>query len=110
MKQLSAMVNFFKNFLRRKPKRIPDTEIWDLDYALAEWLVPRLKRLRDESHGHPADITMKMWKQRLSIMIEGFSFVLSDDYHSLGEHNKIGREKLDLALQILKDNYQSLWD
>ncbi|MEK6883718.1 MAG: hypothetical protein AABY22_29085 [Nanoarchaeota archaeon] len=57
-------------------------DCWGLDHSLAKWILPRLKYLRKNLHGHPTGITFKEWKNNLDKMIFSFEYVLNEDKYT----------------------------
>lgn len=46
---------FFNRIFKKKGK-IKKSELWNLDLAIIEWLVPRLGAFRAQTQGYPSDI------------------------------------------------------
>jgi len=52
---------------------IPDTELWNLDIALAEYIAPRLRAFASTVEGYPGDLpNLEAWKAELGRMAVAF--------------------------------------
>jgi hypothetical protein len=81
-----VMRRFFKHLYQRLTRGWDDRELWSLDHTFAEWIVPRLERLKEIKHGVPAScmpalggysdekyaIAEKIWGEIMNDMIVGF--------------------------------------
>lgn len=61
---------------RRQKKRRgwSDPELWNLDYTVSKWIVPRLKAFQAETDGCPPDMEFIDWQLEIREMIFGFEF------------------------------------
>lgn len=83
----------------------PDSDVWNLDWSIAKYTLPRLKRLKEIQHGFPGDLeTIEEWDKILDKIIITFDRILKEDVHI--EHEKEITEGLDL----FRKYYFSLWD
>ena len=81
------------------------SETWNLDVTIAHFILPRLKYLRKNTHGYPANLTEKSWDKILKQMIKAFKLITSDDDFTV--HST---KKLDKGLQLFAKYYRGLWD
>ena len=62
-----------KRFLKHKYQKITrgfsDDETWSLNYTIAKFVVPRLKRFKNLNFGHPSTITEDEWNTILDKII-----------------------------------------
>ena len=63
-----------KMWWQRKTRDYSDLEIWNLDYTVSKWIVPRLKAFQLGTIGYPPEIEFDEWKHELDEMIFGFEF------------------------------------
>lgn len=63
-----------KMWWQRKTRGYSDLEIWNLDYTVSKWIVPRLKAFQEGTIGCPPEIEFDEWKNELDEMIFGFEF------------------------------------
>lgn len=100
-------------------------DIWSLDYSLSEWIVPRLKMLRETKQGCPfidgfdeiysnPDATedeweqiYKAWDEIMGKMILAFELVIKDDH---GEERLKNEEKIEEGLKLFARYFRNLWD
>jgi hypothetical protein len=83
---------------------------WSFDTYLAWVIAGGLKKFRTEGHGYPADVTEQEWNILLDVMIEGFEGWLEKfETKTLDEEEEL-RKKLNVALDIFRVYFVSLWD
>lgn len=91
-----------KMWWQRKTRGYSDIELWNLDDALAEWVLPRLKAFRKQNdYAHPADLnSIEEWHSIIDEMIYGIEFMQksSEVWRELvgskeGAERDAGREK-----------------
>jgi hypothetical protein len=97
---------YVRSWYQRRTKGYADAETWNLSFTMAEWVLPRLKHLRNNLHGVPAnlekgydsighcvspedvekqkpedryDLTIEEWESKLDKMIYAFEFVVNED-------------------------------
>lgn len=96
---------------QREERGWDDTELWNLDYTIACFVYPRLKRFIElEPAGYPAQSfeTYEDWIEALKKMLYSFECVIKD-----GDGVYITREnmeKVDEGLRLFGEYFQSLWD
>ena len=86
-----------------------DSEMWSLDYTLACFILPRLKRLREVKHGYPSELnSFEEWTAILDKMILGFELIVNDDTYP----NKAMsyQAKVNESLKLFAEYFQNLWD
>lgn len=49
-----------------------DSDTWNLDDTIKDFVLPRLERFKELNNGHPHDITQEQWNQELDKMIYAF--------------------------------------
>lgn len=73
---------------QRMTRGYTDEEVWNFDYYHSKWVLPRLKQLKENIHGHPTDLeNQEEWMEILDKIIWAFENindppgpVYSDDY------------------------------
>lgn len=77
-----------KSWWQRRTKGYANSECWNLANSTSEWILPRLKYLRDNFCSVPPNLevsdtdkylTSEEWKDRLDKMIYAFEFILKED-------------------------------
>lgn len=87
---------------QRKTRGYSDLEIWNLDYTISKWIVPRLKAFQEGTIGYPPEIEFDEWKNELDEMIFGFEFDGPEWYEKNVFHIK-DRAKKEAKLEMYKD-------
>ena len=87
-----------------------DIEIWNLDATIAEFVLPRMKALRDGTCCYPPDLnSLDEWKEMLDKMIRGFELYLVDDWPDDTEEMKKQNEEVGEALKMFGERFSQLW-
>lgn len=97
-----------KKWLKKHGQYIAPKELWNLDYTVAKFVLPRLIKFKENSLGFPgydeAD-TMDKWQDILKKMITAFEYIVTDDNwwvdnprydYSDGIHIEIDKDKKTL--------------
>lgn len=97
-----------KKWLKKHGQYIAPKELWNLDYTVAKFVLPRLVKFKENSLGFPgydeAD-TMDKWQDVLQKMITAFEYIVTDDDwwvddprydYSDGIHIEIDKDKKTL--------------
>lgn len=97
-----------KKWLKKHNQYINPKELWNLDYTIAKFVLPRLIKFKKNSLGFPgydeAD-TMDKWQDILQKMITAFEYIITDDDwwvdnprydYSDGIHIEIDKDKKTL--------------
>jgi hypothetical protein len=95
-----------------------DVECWNLFYYLAEYALPRLRSLRENCHGHPAQLTAEEWDTILGKMIYAMNIIANDDYILQFDWEKqedLDRYRAEALLvqegcELFGKYFQNLWD
>ena len=127
-----------KKYLKEKGLYVMNKELWNLDYTIAEWILPRLKLYKAKTIGYPSidrkvysetkklkNITFEDWQNILDEIILGFEQILIDPLDiaidkNLDFKNKIDykiyedicnerQEKIERGLDLFKYYIQDLW-
>ena len=73
---LKRRIKFLKQRLTRG---FSDEELWNLDWTLAEHILPRLKAFKVYHGAYPPDLTPEKWNKKLSEMIWAFDSILHEE-------------------------------
>lgn len=82
-----------------------DDETWNLDVAIAKFIIPRLKRFREISYAYPHDLTPEIWDCMLRDMIAGFEWFASD----VGERDEDGYLEARDNVKMFAEYFGALW-
>ena len=115
---------FNANLYKRKWTKLrhgyDPADSWGIDYSMAKWAVPRLKHLRNNLHGCPADFVsqarpteeeiekaMDTWEGILDKIIWAFEFYIDEnsDYAGTKEWDR-WKDGMNLFVEY----YRNLWD
>ena len=91
-----ARISLYKK--QYKKHGFDDTETWSLDYTIASFILPRLKRYRNMGRGHPTNMTLKEWNTILDKMIKSF------------EDTAKGNECSQEGLELFANHFRNLWN
>lgn len=97
-----------KFFWQRQVRGWDDSEMWDLDVSLAEFIHPRLERFREITNCNPFGVGeeyQNQWYDILDKMI--LAFRLS---RSLRPNTKEEEEKIREGLELFAKYFNCLWD
>ena len=108
----------FKWFKKRE--KINVKSLWNFDYTIIEFLVPRLKLFREKSQGYPDDVTGEEWDSILDKIIKGLEAYKAE---RPWDKNLSTQENLDLdktyyaknasdfqnAMELLTKYFRNLW-
>lgn len=127
-----------KKYAKKKGTYVSNKETWNLNYTIAEWILPRLKLYKKLTIGFPPidrkvysktkefkNITFEDWQNILDEIILGFEQILIDPLDiaidkNLDFKNKIDykicedicnkrQEKIERGLDLFKYYFQDLW-
>lgn len=121
---------YIKRPLQRAIRGYDETAHWSIDYHFLKVILPPLKELRKNSHGHPSTFdSFEDYIAMLDEMIEGFELaekmvsgfaIFDEDYAKLPDHMKkvydkpdcviIDKKKHDKAFDLFRDQFYGLWD
>lgn len=94
-----------KYWWQRRTRGFDDSEMWSLDYSLAEHIVPRLKRFKEVSCSYPQDYeSLEAWQGDIQIMIDAFERIADNEDMKLEEYDEVNR-----GLDLFRDRYFNLW-
>lgn len=128
-----------KKYAKKKGKYVSNKETWNLDYTIAEWILPRLKAYKKVTIGYPPfdkklyaetkelkNITFEDWQNILDEIILGFEQILIDPLDIAIDDKKLEfkdetdskiysdicnerQEKIERGLDLFKYYIQDLW-
>jgi len=99
--------------LKKKNKDLwgkKNKELWDFDYTIAKFILPRLKTFRKVTDSYPSDFkSLKSWKKTLKKMIIAFELTISMiDNHDIEDY-KIRQKKIKKGLRLFGKYFEALW-
>lgn len=95
---------------QRQYHHFTNEELWSLDVTIAKFILPRLKRFKKCTNGHPADLTEKQWDAILDKMIFSFAFISTDKMWAIENiANEKTWKKVNEGLQLFAEWFNALW-
>ena len=86
-----------------------DSETWSLDYTIARFIYPRLKRFREVTISTPANLSEQEWYDILDTMLDGFRLAVKRDDTKTLEEEKEQTESIQKALDLFAKYFFNLW-
>lgn len=99
---------------QRLTRGFDNTELWNLDDTIAQFVLPRLKAFRNYTNGVPIEYnSLEEWQEAIDKMIFFFESVIDNDWfwkadrtkEEMLEHEK----KMHEGLELFCKNYSNLW-
>ena len=93
-----------------------DLEVWSLDTSMAAYLLPRLRALKETTHGYPHDLTEELWDKYLAEMIWCLDRYLSEEYSDFNEEESSAnqriadKKRIQAGFQLIGLQWMNLWD
>lgn len=98
-----------KLFWQKKTRGWSDEDTWSLDFTIAKFVYPRLKRFKELHCCHPIQLTEQEWNLILDKMIAAFE-ILSDDFKcNMYGSNPEEVEIVNDGLEMFAKWYSDLW-
>lgn len=94
----------FRYYGQRLTRGWDDSDLWNLDATISEFVLPRLKRFKAYQHSHPPYMTKEEWDEVLDQMILAFENNLID--FPSREQDK----QVEEGLALFAKYYVHLWD
>lgn len=112
-----TMFRFVKKMIRRRREACflwqkitrgwTDKETWSLDYSLAQYIAPRLKRFKELNNGFPYGLSSEEWDGILDKMIFAFEFLGSEERWD--NNNKDEWKDVQEGIDLFAKYYFDLW-
>lgn len=96
--KLKSYVRCFRRLFQRWKYGFDDSDMWNLDFTIAELIASRLKMFRKRNECHPSSMTFEEWNGILDKMIYGF-----ENYDEASDESKE-------AFELLSKHYMHLWE
>lgn len=85
---------------------VAPAELWSLDYTIALYIYPRIKKFRKITMGYPGRLTEEQWDTILGKIEQAFKLIILNEVTFLtDEEHKLIEEGLDL----FREYYFHLW-
>ncbi len=97
-----------KYLYQRLTRGWDDTETWNLDYCIAKFALPRLKRFKEFHNGFPPDITEEEWNKYLDKMIYAMQVEVDENKPDF-DYKEIDWEKFKEGTFYFGTYFRHLW-
>lgn len=105
-------VRYEKYKTQRMERGFDDSETWNLDLTIVNFMIPRLKVYKEKTAGYPGKLSnIEEWYAILDKIIEGFELWTThfdwevNDINTINENNM----KVDEALKLFAEYFRDLW-
>lgn len=85
---------------------VADAETWGLDYTIALFVYPRIKRFREIHMSYPGRLTEELWDSILGKIERAFELIIIDQIEFLTDEE---REEINEGLDLFREYYFDLW-
>ena len=93
-------VNRLAKFKQQRIERgFDDTECWNLDTTIAQFVLPRLKHFKENTNGYPGNDeipTFEKWNEVLDKMIYAFDHIVNEDKYDEEKQKRHGVDFLEM--------------
>lgn len=93
-------VNRLAKFKQQRIERgFDDTECWNLDTTIAQFVLPRLKHFKENTNGYPGNDeipTFEKWNEILDKMIYAFDHIVNEDKYDEEKQKRHGVDFLEM--------------
>jgi hypothetical protein len=106
------MIRRIKWVFQRLFRGWDDRTLWDLDYHIAVFVLPRLKEFKKIPRSYPAMFhSSKEWDDVLNKMLFAFEHIVDDSYFLEKETSEIKEieEKIQAGLELFGKYFRGLW-
>ena len=84
-----------------------DADTWSLDYTIAKFTLPRLKRFKKINNGFPSSLSEKEWNIILDKMIRAFELCILDGDSGLLKLEYY--DEMEEGLELFGKHFRELW-
>ena len=95
----------FRLYSQRLTQGFPDSDTWNLDYHIAEYSLPRLRRFKEVNNGYPGDLTPEKWDEMLDDMIYSMDVIVNRDSFD----DDVDDERVHRGLKLFGQRFRHLW-
>ena len=104
------MIRKIKFFFQRLTRGWDDSDTWSLDYTIAQFVLPRLKRFKELNIGAPSDLTEETWDEILDKMIKAMENTIKQwDEDLTEEETEKMWEETEEGHKLFGEYFSGLW-
>ena len=85
---------------------VAPAELWSLDYTIALYIYPRIKKFRKITMGYPGRLTEEQWDDILGKIELAFKLIVLDQLASLTDEE---HKSIEEGLDLFREYYFHLW-
>lgn len=97
-----------KLFFQKWSRGWSDEDTWSLDYTIAKFTLPRLKRFKTLNNGYPGGLSEKTWNWILEDIIYSFDTVVHKWDEGFNDED-VDWERVDLGFRLFGKYFRDLW-
>lgn len=102
----NGFVRWWKHWWQRRTRGWDDSDTWNLDSTIAKFALPRLRRFKELTCGHPGNLTAEEWDSILDDIIYGLeACILSTE----GKGPEINWKRHQRGLEFFGKWFFHLW-
>ncbi len=102
--KLSAYIAALRRYHQRVVRGWDDSDTWNLDKTVSEFVLPRLKRFKELNDGTPGTLQEEEWLEIIDKMILAFELHSKKDIGTSEHQNEIKE-----GLSLFAEYYECLW-
>lgn len=85
-------------------------ELWNLNYYISVFILPRLKAFKTKSSGYPGCLNSREeWNKILDDMIFAFEYQISDNFEYNDKLRKIAEKRYKRGMKYFTQYFGALW-
>ena len=100
-----------KKQLKKLGAYVNPKDTWNLDVAIAKFVLPRLKLYKKLTNGYPGipGYSYEQWMDDIDKMIAAFELIANDSNFKLFKQNSMEAEIIEDGLDLFRKYYFDLW-
>ena len=95
-----------KRQAKKKRNKSIYRDTWNLDWAIAKFIHPRLVRFKEVTNCHPCLLSEQEWDDVLDKMIKAFELIITKDLWSISAEEE---KQINDGLDLFRKWYFDLW-
>ena len=99
-----SIIHPIKYCYQRLIRGFDDSDLWDLDKTIVQFILPRIKEFQMKHQDNCLD---NDWKENLNIIVKTFELL---NQKQLFERSETENEFIKNGLRLFADNLETLWN
>lgn len=102
---------WLKHFYQRRTRGWDDSETWNLDYEIAKFTLPRLRRFKEINIGYPSSLSEEVWEEYIDAMLHSLTLIVEDGNDStvLWDLDEREYEEFERGMRLFGEYFNHLW-